>query len=45
MFAAEDSDFGAETGELLVKTFVADEKGNVDGNYRLIRLKDRWMLV
>ena len=40
MLAAENSDFG--TGELLAETLVVDGTGNVDGSYRLIRLKDRW---
>ena len=43
MLAAENSDFGV-TGELLVETLVVDGTGNVDGSYRLTRLKDsdRW---
>ena len=41
MLAAEKSDFGV-TGELLAETLVVDGTGNVDGSYRLIRLKDRW---
>ena len=41
MLAAENRDFGV-TVKLLAETLVVDGTGNVDGSYRLIRLKDRW---
>ena len=41
MLAAENSNFGV-TGELLAETLVVNGTGNVDGSYRLIRLRDRW---
>ena len=43
MLAAENRDFGV-TGKLLAETLVVDGTGNVDGSYRLIRLKDRWTI-
>ena len=43
MLAAENSNFGV-TEELLVQTLVVDGTGIVDGNYRLIRLNDRWTI-
>ena len=41
MLAPENNDFGV-TGKLLAETLVVDGTENVDGSYRLIRLKDRW---
>ena len=41
MLAPENSDFGV-TGKLLAETLVVDGTENVDGSYRLIRLKYRW---
>ena len=41
MLAAENSNFGV-TGELLAETLVVNGTGNVDGSYRLIRLRIRW---
>ena len=42
MLAAENSDFDV-TRELLAETLLANGTGNVDGSYRLIRLKDLWI--